>query len=261
MLKANYHTHTSLCHHASGEMREYIENAIKAGLKTLGFSDHAPQIFPKEWNYYSPFRMRPEEAAGYVSSLRALAEEYRQDIQILVGFEAEYYPALFAELLRFIRPLEVDYLILGQHFLGNELGCTHSMDPTCDLGVFNAYIDQVLAGLSTGQFSYFAHPDCINFIGDESLRREGYARLCRGVAQLGIPVEINLLGLREGRHYPKEEFFRIAAECGCQGILGCDAHSPGKAADLASAEIALQMAERVGLPILPELPLRPVSAP
>ncbi len=44
-MLANYHTHTERCYHASGEDKEYVEAAIKAGLKVLGFSDHCPWIF------------------------------------------------------------------------------------------------------------------------------------------------------------------------------------------------------------------------
>ena len=41
MIKANYHTHTARCGHAIGTDEEYVQAAIQAGLKTLGFSDHA----------------------------------------------------------------------------------------------------------------------------------------------------------------------------------------------------------------------------
>ena len=58
-MRYNLHTHTKRCNHAQGEDREYVEAAIKAGIKTLGFSDHCPQFFPGT-DYYSNFRMRPE---------------------------------------------------------------------------------------------------------------------------------------------------------------------------------------------------------
>ena len=41
-MKTNYHTHTPRCKHAYGCEEEYIKSAIKAGFKTLGFSDHSP---------------------------------------------------------------------------------------------------------------------------------------------------------------------------------------------------------------------------
>ena len=66
-MKANYHTHTVRCHHAVGDEREYIENAIDAGMKILGFSDHTPQFFKS--GYVSGMRMTPDEAPGYVSCI------------------------------------------------------------------------------------------------------------------------------------------------------------------------------------------------
>ena len=45
-MKHNYHTHTVRCRHAQNTEREYIEAAIAAGIETLGFADHAPQILP-----------------------------------------------------------------------------------------------------------------------------------------------------------------------------------------------------------------------
>ena len=44
---ANYHTHTWRCNHAFGVEKQYIENAIEAGLRILGFADHTPYPFPK----------------------------------------------------------------------------------------------------------------------------------------------------------------------------------------------------------------------
>ena len=53
---ANYHTHTPRCNHAVGSEEEYVQQALKAGIKILGFSDHTPYLFPGD--YYSTFRIR-----------------------------------------------------------------------------------------------------------------------------------------------------------------------------------------------------------
>ena len=37
-MKYNLHTHSFRCNHAAGEDRDYVECAIKAGMKVLGFS-------------------------------------------------------------------------------------------------------------------------------------------------------------------------------------------------------------------------------
>ena len=96
-FKANYHTHTYLCNHAEGEMREYVESALSAGLEILGFSCHAPYAFPE--GYYSGFRMKPEQQKTYVDNVLELREEYRGKIEILLGYETEYYPKHFADTL------------------------------------------------------------------------------------------------------------------------------------------------------------------
>ena len=58
---ANYHTHTFRCGHAEGNERDYAENASRAGLKTLGFSDHTPYDFFDSEPRNRPMRMKPEE--------------------------------------------------------------------------------------------------------------------------------------------------------------------------------------------------------
>ena len=121
MTGYNLHTHTKRCNHAAGEDREYVEAAIEAGMTVLGFSDHCPQFFPAD-DYYSNFRMFPEQAFDYAESVRALQKEYAADIRILLGFETEYYPETFDAFMEFVRPLRLAYMILGQHFLGCGYG-------------------------------------------------------------------------------------------------------------------------------------------
>lgn len=246
----NYHIHTKLCHHATGEMREYVERAIEGGIKTLGFSDHAPYVFPAECNgFQSVHRMLPEEGAIYTAEVRALAKEYSKDIRILCGFELEYYPDYHREEMAFLRTLSPDYLLLGQHFFGNELSGRSMFGREEELHTplaLSYYVTQVLAGLSTGDFLYLAHPDVPDVPVTEETEGE-YRRLCLGAKRMDIPLEINLLGIRSGRCYPKEDFFRIAAEVGCEVVLGSDAHSPGTAYDPASEQRAMELIEKLGL--------------
>ena len=119
LILKNFHTHTYRCKHAIGKEREYVEGAIKAGIKTLGFSDHAPYCFGNT-RYYSGMRIEPNDAENYVKQVLALKKEYEKDIDIYLGFEAEYFPKFFDEFIAFIKPFNVDYLILGQHFTDNE---------------------------------------------------------------------------------------------------------------------------------------------
>lgn len=248
----NYHTHTKRCKHAEGTDREYVENAIEGGLKILGFSDHAPYLFPNT-DHQSGFRMYLDELHGYADSVRALAKEYEKDIRILCGFELEYYPDFHAEEMAFLGQVKPDYCILGQHLLGNELDGLSSFNRKEELALV-AYVTQVLAGLATGDFLYLAHPDLAGLSYAPEVFQREYRRLCEGAKRMGVPLEINLLGLRAGRHYPSREFFKIAAEVGNDIVIGSDAHSPRDVADVVSEKRALQMAKELGLKLV-EKPL------
>ncbi len=254
-MAMNYHTHTPRCHHATGSERAYIEEAIKAGMPVLGFSDHTPYPFDK--GYYSNFRMRPEETAGYVQTLLKLREEYRGRIEIKIGFEAEYYPAYFERLLELLAPYPVDYLLLGQHFLENETSHLYSGEQTDSETRLGRYVDQVIAGMETGMFSYVAHPDLVNFVGEPAAYRRQCLRLCQAAKTLSVPLEINLLGIREARAYPRWDFFALAAEVGNDVILGSDAHSPDAVCDTPSREIAQAKAKKLGLRLVEQPALRP----
>ena len=82
-MLANYHTHTYRCNHAKGEDREYVEAAIRAGIKVLGFSDHCPWIFDD--GYVSSIRMLPQSVDDYFDSIQKLKQEYSNDITIYIG--------------------------------------------------------------------------------------------------------------------------------------------------------------------------------
>ena len=249
----NYHTHTARCNHASGSDREYVEQAIASGMKTLGFSDHAPYLFP-DGQYPSEHRMRVDELFSYAESVRSLAKEYEKDIRILCGFELEYYPDYHAEEMKFLSQVKPDYLILGQHFIGNEYSFIPSSRSLAgnDLGLI-CYVSQVIAGLSTGDFLYLAHPDLAGYsFSNETIERE-YRRLCVAAKQFGIPLEINLLGLRSNRHYPSETFFKIAADVGNEIVLGSDAHDPNDVYDPKSEARALEMVKSLDLNFIKKL--------
>ena len=191
----NYHTHTVRCNHAVGTERDYIEAALAAGLKTLGFSDHTPQLF--DGGYVSGFRMLPEELDGYCRTMLALRKEYHGRLALPIGLEAEYYPRYFARLSRFLRDYPVDYLILGQHALFNEIEHVFSGAPTTDERILDRYVGQCIEGLETGLFSCLCHPELLRFVGEDKIYDRHMRRLCVRTRELGIPLELNLLGLRE----------------------------------------------------------------
>ena len=208
-MLANYHTHTARCGHARGEDREYVEAAIAAGYRVLGFADHAPFVFPGD--YVSPTRMTAGETEGYFSSLTALKKEYASDITIYIGFESEYIPELLPAQDKLLADYPLDYMILGQHFIipepyGRYTG--HNGDPE----ELVPYADSIIEGMKSGRYLYTAHPDVYRYRGEGT--EEQFRRIARCMSEMERPVEINLLGFSTARHYPSDMFLSIAAEEG-----------------------------------------------
>ncbi len=252
-MYANYHTHTYRCNHARGSEREYIEKAIVRGVKVLGFSDHVPYPFPN--GFESHFRMKCAEIGEYMSTLQALKQEYADQIELHIGFEAEYYPLYHQSLLEFLEPYPYEYLILGQHFIANEID-----QPLYAAGLkgeeaLEKYVDQVLEGLRTGDFTYFAHPDLPSKEYGEDYYKRAMTRLCTEAKALDVPLELNFLGLVEGRAYPCHTFWEIAGQVGNKVIFGCDAHDPDAMANPETIAIANAWAEQHGLCVIDRVQL------
>ena len=249
-MKVNLHTHTHRCGHARGSEREYIERAIEGGLTHLGFSEHSPFVFPDgtESNYRVPMA----EAEIYMDTLRRLREEYKNDIKIYIGFEMEYYPLYFKEMLDIVNGLGAEYLLLGQHYVDNEyppqvpyVGVPNLLEEKLSL-----YVDTVIEGIDSGVFTYVAHPDVFNFVGEDEIYEKHMRRLCKSAVARNIPLEINLLGCRSYRMYPNKDFWRIAGEEGCSAVLGFDSHAAKDAYDDKSIPVAEWLAERYGLKVI-----------
>lgn len=243
---ANYHTHTYRCRHADGTEREYVEKAIEGGLKILGFSDHTPQVYPN--GYQCPVKMEPRELEGYVDTILDLKREYKDDIEIHLGLEVEYLYTLWEPLLRLLEPYPIEYMILGQHYLGNGIDVPFCGAPTYDNESLRAYCRQTREALETGKFLYFAHPDVMWFLGSDDVYTEEMTALCRYCREADIPLEINLLGVREDRNYPRKLFWDIAAREGNSVIYGSDAHHADHVYSPEVIAKADRFVERCGIP-------------
>ena len=250
---ANLHTHTPRCRHAVGAEEEYVRCALQSGLQTLGFSDHAPYPFPD--GYYSTFRMFPEELTDYVETVDSLRKQYAGQIQIPLGVEAEYYPKFFRDMVSMMKDHGIEYMLLGQHMLYDEMEGISTAPATADASLLRQYCNQTIDAIYTGLFTCFAHPDIMNFVGDPEIYRQEMGRLCRAAKACDLPLEINLLGLYLGRQYPAEAFWRIAAEEGCKVVLGVDAHKPEALLDAATEQKARALVCRCGLELLEDIPL------
>ncbi len=246
-MTVNLHTHTYRCHHATGTEEKYILRAIKNGIKVLGFSEHAPFVFPD--GHQSSYRLQIEDAKDYFKVLNALREKYKDKIKIHIGFEMEYYPLYFKDMYKTAKELGAEYLILGQHAIYNEYPdgrfVTSLHQSSAD--DLTEYVNCVIEGIKTGKFTYICHPDCIVAIDDMEHYTAQMTRLCNAAKEYDIPLEINFYGIRDNRFYPFDRFWEIAGKVGCKVVYGFDSHDTAAAFDGGSIAAADALVKKYSL--------------
>ena len=80
----NLHTHTNMCD-GKNSPEEMIEEAIKRGFDSLGFSGHCPTIANTHWEMH--------DILGYAQKIEELKEKYAEKIDVYLGTELDYYAA------------------------------------------------------------------------------------------------------------------------------------------------------------------------
>lgn len=242
----NYHAHTFRCHHASGKPEEYVKRAISCGVKYMGFSDHVPFVCAD--GSESTYRVHTSEAKAYCDEIKALAQKYSDKIELKVGYEMEYYPDNFKEMLKFASESGAEYFILGQHFLRDEsFGAEHTILETDSLEKLKIYVLRVVEGIKSGVYSYVAHPDIFNYKKDINIYRNEMRKICIASKECNIPLEINFLGIRDSRNYPNEDFFKLAGEEKSPVTFGFDAHDVESAYDGESLKKAEEIVKKYKL--------------
>ena len=251
--RADLHTHTALCKHASGAPEEYLAAARKAGLAYLGVSDH----FPAPAGYDAAFRMAPAELPRYFGILESLREAAKDSpLRVLAAAEFDYVPGRMDEVFSALAPLrpKFDYLIGSVHYVGDfAFDDPDKLDEWPSFGidaVWDGYLADLKAFVELGGFNVLAHSDLPKKFGfrhsdpGSVLRRMTDIYEC--AASKGICLELNTAGLRVAANeiYPAPDLLRAAFRAGMKITLGSDAHKPAQVAY--AFDDAAELARSVG---------------
>lgn len=246
MLRANFHTHTTLCdgHNTPEEVAEY---AFERGFTHLGFSGHMdPDI-----------HMDMDE---YVRRIKVLQEKYGGRMDILMGIELDtLYDPGYAEM--------AEYVIGSTHFPDVECnrGYTHllagtgrktvsgdhpasvDMSPESMRFLADTYFDGDFYRLAKNYYeteaavydrlhcTFIGHFDLVvrfndemHFLDEEDPRYTGPAlEAMEYLVSEGMPFEINCGAVNRGRKkdfYPNTYLLRQLREMGGEILISADAH-------------------------------------
>ncbi len=251
-MLSSFHTHTYLCKHATGKPADYVKEAEKTGCSALGFSDHCP--YPDlSWDYC---RMHYKQTELYKSLVEEAAAE--ASFPVYFGFECEWHPRFKNWYRDYLKAeMQSDFLVFGSHWYDLHGNLEYVPYLTEKKDVFG-YIDFTIQGMSSGLYSFLAHPDL--FLAEiEDIDADYLAcsrALISAAVDLNMPLEINGYGLfkekivRAGLTetiYPVTAFWELARDMGARIICNSDAHKPEHV--LSSCKKAMEFAERLNIRI------------
>jgi histidinol-phosphatase (PHP family) len=225
----DYHVHTRLCGHATGEPADYVREAIERGLREIGFADHMPFLRMRD----ERLTMAPEELPRYVDSVRE-AGEAATGTAVRLGIEMDYFPGQMDEIWEAASAFEFDYVLGSVHYIdgwgfndSRNLSTYKGRDPDA---VYRRYFELFCEAASEGGFDVMAHPDLVKKHGITTALPvdEMYREAADTLVSAGVAVEVNTSGLRKtaAEIYPTFPFLRACARRGVPVTLGSDAHRP-----------------------------------
>ncbi len=243
----DYHIHTTLCKHATGDVGEYRSGAKKLGIPEICFTDHAPN--PD--GYYLDHRMALDQFSSYREMIEALQDG--KTPEVLFGLEVEYYEGCERFLREWIPAQKFDFVIGSVHFIGGW-GFDHPeqrdiWDSADITATWQKYFNVLLKFVGSGLFDAVAHLDLPKKFGhrpkDKDLK-EMVQPVLDGIAKAGMGIELNTSGLRKpvGEIYPSPLIVAMAREREIPICFGSDAHCPDDVGD--GFALALDLAREAG---------------
>jgi len=242
-LPPDYHMHTPLCRHATGEAGDYARRALAVGLTEIGFSDHAPM--PRD--DFDNWRMRAGQLDEYVARVRQAQKDFPQ-LTIRLALEVDYLPGHEDWIRGLAARHPWDYLIGSVHYVSDSW----AIDDPRKLSewkqrdafeVWSAYFGWLTKAAETGFFEIIGHADLPKKFGHRPDRSCAplYEKFLDAAKRNHCAIELNTAGLRKDCReiYPSREILALAFQKGVAITFGSDAHAP--------EEVGMNFAEAIRL--------------
>lgn len=224
--------HTPLCRHAVGEPTEYAAQALKVGLREIGFSDHNPMIRDD----FDEWHMRQSELDEYVEKVRK-AQRDHPNLTIKLALEMDYLPGHEEWIRELAARHPWDYFIGSVHYVSDswdldnpkKISEWQKRDP---LEVWTVYFERLTQAAESRLFEIIGHADlCKKFCyypkADCTHLFQAFLKAAR---KNGVAIELNTAGLRKDckEIYPSRQILELAHQAGVPITFASDAHAPGE---------------------------------
>jgi histidinol-phosphatase (PHP family) len=248
MKKFNHHTHSYFCDGSSAPV-EYVDEAIRLGFSTLGFSSHAPVPFK------NTFALKEERRSEYKQAVRELQIHFAGQLEIYLGLEIDFIPGISRDFDFYRNDMSLDFVIGGVHLVrreDEEEGLWFIDGPnyeTYDQGLEEVFHGDIRKGVKryyqsvcdmivTQKPDIVAHMDKIKmhnggrfFTEDEPWYIAMVDEAIEVIAQSGCIVEINSRGIYKKRYpdlFPSLDILKKLNSLKVPVTFSTDAHIPSE---------------------------------
>ena len=263
MQNFNLHTH-SIYSDGKSQPREILEEAVRQGLTTLGFSEHSPLPFDNN------FSVKEANMPKYVAEIAQLKAEFKDRIDIYCGLEADYLTGVSEPFAVTKEKYHLDYLIGGVHLVGQSANpdeiwfidgpkwevYDEGLQKFFDGDIHRAvrrFFEQSNEMIENEPFDIIAHFDKIKmhnrdryFHEDEPWYRKLALETLDLIREKGLIMEINTRGIYKKRYngfYPSPWLMEEACKMHIPAIISADAHHFSEITlEFSAAEEALKKA-------------------
>lgn len=233
----DYHTHP----YAHGEkevtlseLKSFVNQAEKRGLKELGFSDHDMLLEEIEWK-----------------KLKSIRDN--TDLSLKLGLEIDYKPGKEKQIKKWLRKFPLDYCIGSVHFIG-EWNFDHPdyrdrFEQRNIDEIYRNYYQLLERAVNTDLFDIVGHFDLVkifNFYPKQLSLSSLVEPVLDKIKEQGLVIEINTNGLNKPVQeiYPSPKIIKWMKEKEIPVTLGSDAHQAGRVGE--NFEQMVQVLKKTG---------------
>lgn len=234
MIKSDLHIHSTFSD-GNNTPEEIIKSAIELRLEKVGISDHSFTLFDQS------YCIKSDRISEYIKTINSLKEKYKDDIEVLLGIEQDYYSDESTD--------SYDYVIGSVHYL--KIADNYiPVDETADIlkkaadvyfngniyALIEKYFDTVSDVVSKTNADIIGHIDLISKFNEQSQLFDenderyinAYKSACDKLLSYNKPFEINTGAISRGYKtspYPSKSIYDYLKSKGAQFILSSDSHS------------------------------------
>ncbi len=231
------HVHTCLCHHATGEMEEYVVAAVAAKLKKIIFLEH----YEAGVDYFESTWLTEDDFIRYHLEGKRLDEKYRDKIAIGLGVEVGINPECFPQTNDFLRKFPWERIGLSYHYLRwGDISVNmvsrkpENIELMTKIGtdkVATAYFSGLKKALAVIPADVVCHLDAVLRHCPAFSFTEEHFQLMREILCLmrekEIALEVNTSGYAlRNEPFPAKRLLQEALKIGVRLRAGSDAHRP-----------------------------------